>query len=373
MTSMLRSLAVSKRVLLQIVRDRRTVGFIVVFPLIFVLLFGLAFGGEISNVKTAYINDDKPYFNSFISGELLIHLKADARVSLTDVTGSLSYEQAKDAVRLGEYSAVIYFKQNLTNNIIMQARSMPSQKGVIEVFTDNTNPQISAAVVQSVHDSVSYVLSSKSALDIQFLKMLDVDLRQIDYFAPGIIGFGVLVMTMILSLMIMIRERKEGTLGRVLTTQATKTDLVLGYLLGFGLIGLIVATIVLSGVIGFFNVVVQGSYLLVYLIAALFAESCIGIGIMLSAFARNEFQAVQFIPIIIFISIFLSGFLIPIESMPVWLQPVSYIVPLTYALDALREVMLRGTGIEAIYIDLLAFLVALGITMLAATRSMGRE
>lgn len=362
-----------RRVLTQIGRDKRTAGFLFAFPLIFVLLFGLAFGGEVGHVKTAYVNEDSPFTGFSLAGDLIARLNKDSRVDLTDVTGRMSFGQAVEAVRSGEYTAVIHFGPNLTQSLAAAGRGLAGQRGQIRVFSDNTNPQIAAAVAQAVHDSVSRVLSSTSALDIQFSKMLDLDLRQVDFFAPGIIGFGVMVMTMILSLMIMIRERKEGTLGRLLTTRATRSDLVMGYLLGFGLLGLVVGTVVLAGVVVFFNVVVQGSYLLVYLVVALFAESSIGMGIMLSAFARNEFQAVQFIPVVMFLSIFLSGFMIPIQSVPSWLQPFSYLVPLTYAIDALRAVMLRGVGIEGIYWDLLAFLVATAITMLVAARTMGKE
>lgn len=372
MVSLRRALSIGRRVLTQIGRDRRTAGFLVVFPLVFVVLFGLAFGGEVSHVKTAYINDDSFLGLSF-SENMIARLIDDDRVDLINVTGRLSFDQATEAVRSGEYTAVIHFEPNLTQNLLMARQTGSNQSGRIAVFIDNTNPQISAAVAQALHDSIAEILGSSSALDLRFSKMLNVDLRQVDFFAPGIIGFGVLVMTMILSLMIMIRERKEGTLGRVLATRATRSDLVLGYLLGFGLLGMVVGTIVLAGVVLFFNVTIQGSYLLVYLIVVLFSESSISIGIMLSAFARNEFQAVQFIPIVIFISIFLSGFLIPIESMPLWLQPFAYVIPLTYAIDGLRAVMLRGMGIEGIYLDLLALLGVLAITLMAASRSMGKE
>lgn len=373
MASLHRIVSVGQRVLTQIGRDRRTVGFLLIFPLVFVFLFGFAFGGEVNNVKTAYINDDLPITGLRFSEDLLTRLDADDRVILTNVTGTLSFEQAEAAVRSGRYSAVIYFEPDLTKNLLTARRGLPSQTSRIQVFSDNTNPQIAAAVAQAIHDAVSNILGSTAGLNIKFSKMLDVDLRQVDYFAPGIIGFGVMVMTLILSLMIMIRERKEGTLGRVLTTRATRTDLVLGYLLGFGLLGLIVGTVVLAGVSVFFNVVIQGSYLLVYLIVIIFAGSSIGLGIMLSAFARNEFQAVQFIPPIMFISIFLSDLLIPIESMPTWLQPFAYLIPLKYAINGLRAVMLRGVGLEGIYVDLVAMLVALAVTLTVASRSMGRE
>jgi ABC-2 type transport system permease protein len=347
--------------------------FVLVFPVVFVLLFGIAFGGTIGNVKTAYINNDATFQGAHIGTDMATRLANDSRVALTDLTGIESYGQAIQDVHDGRYAAAILFDANLTTNVILATRGLSNQSGVVKVFLDNTNPQVASAVTQAFQESVSGALGSKSALSIQVSKLLDVDLRQVDFFAPGIIGFGVLVLSIILSLMITIRERKEGTLGRVLSTKATRLDLVMGYMMGFGFIGLVVATLVLLGAILIFNVVIQGSLPLVYLIIVLFTESCVGLGVMLSAFARSEFQAVQFIPIIIFISIFLSGFLIPIDSMPSWMQPISYIIPLTYAIDALREVMLKGAGIETIGFDLVFFLVAMAITLLGASRSMGKE
>jgi len=373
MASVRRSMAVARRVLTQISRDRRTTAFVLIFPVVFVVMFGLAFGGTVGNVKTAYINNDSSFQGAHLGADMVAKLSNDSRVSLTNLTGLESYNQAIQDVHDGKFSAAILFDGNLTMNILLASRGLSNQSGVIELFLDNTNPQIASAVTQAFQESVSNTLGSKSSLDLQVTKLLNVDLRQVDFFAPGIMGFGVLVLSIILSLMITIRERKEGTLGRVLSTRATKMDLVLGYMMGFGLIGLVVGTIVLVSSILIFNVVVQGSLLLVYLVVILFTESCVGLGILLSAFARNEFQAVQFIPITIFISIFFSGFLIPIGSMPGWLQPVSYVVPLTYAIDALRNVMLKGTGIEGILSDLAFFLIVMAITMVGAARSMGKE
>jgi ABC-2 type transport system permease protein len=367
MVSLRRCAIIARRVLTQISRDKRTLGFLLVFPVVFVLLFGMAFGGTIGNIRTAYINNDVSFQGVNVGDEIVAKLSSDERVSLTDLTESASYEDAVQDARSGRYSAVIFFHANLTMMLLSQ------QTCSIELFVDNTNPQVASVAVQAIQDSVSDTLSPNSTLNLQVSKLLNIDLRQVDFSAPGVIGFGVLVLSMILSLMITIRERKDGTLGRVLSTKATHGDLVLGYMLGFGLMGVVVATVVLVSAVLIFNVVIQGSLLLVYLIVVLFTESCVGLGIMLSAFARNEFQAVQFIPMVIFISIFLSGFLIPIESLPSWLQPVSHFVPLTYAIDGLQNVMLKGAGAEGILVDLLAFVVALAVTMLGAVWSMGKE
>jgi ABC-2 type transport system permease protein len=127
--------------------------------------------------------------------------------------------------------------------------------------------------------------------------------------------------------------------------------------LGFGLL-----------VLNLYN---AGSVLLLFGIEVLLALGAVNLGIFLSTFARNEFQAVQFIPLVVVPQVLLSGLLVPVSSEPDWLQWISNVLPLTYAVDALRNVMLRGRGLEsgAIQLDvgvLLAFCV-LAVVAVAAT------
>ncbi len=137
-----------------------------------------------------------------------------------------------------------------------------------------------------------------------------------------------------------------------------------GYALAFGLIGLVQSGVVLATALLLFDVQVEGSLALVLLTVFLLGVGMQGLGFLLSANARTEFQAVQFIPIILFPSILLSGVFWPLESVPEVLRPISYLLPLTYAVDGARSVMVRGWGLQEIWPDL-AVLLLFAVAMLA--------
>jgi ABC-2 type transport system permease protein len=181
--------------------------------------------------------------------------------------------------------------------------------------------------------------------------------RFIDFFAPGIMALVVTMITIILTIVSFVRERTDGTLDRLLVSPMGPTDIVLGYSVTFILIALLQSVEILAIGVLLFDVRIVGSIALALLIIVLYAIGLLGLGFMLSTIARNEFQAVQFIPLVFVPAIILAGVIWPIESMPPVIRPVSYFIPLTYAADALRSVMIRGWGPLEIGVDLLALCV----------------
>ncbi|CAI8010735.1 ABC transporter G family member 20 [Geodia barretti] len=149
----------------------------------------------------------------------------------------------------------------------------------------------------------------------------------LDRVAPGLLAVFVMFFTFILTGVGFLRERAQGTLERLQTTLVGSFDIMLGYMIGF-LIFAIVQTAI--GAILFLVVTVA-----------------VSLGIFISSFANNEFQVIQFIPIVLAPQIFLSGVIIPVEQMPTLFEWISVVLPLTYAVDALREIMLRGTDLTA--------------------------
>ena len=124
-------------------------------------------------------------------------------------------------------------------------------------------------------------------------------------------------------------------------------EIVLGYMIGFTVLALIQAVEVLVFCLGVLKVHNDGNVFLIFLIEALMAIVAVNLGIFLSMFARTEFQAVQFIPLVIVPQFLLSGILFPVSSEPSLLQPVSNVLPLTYAVNALRDVMLKGADLSS--------------------------
>ena len=141
-----------------------------------------------------------------------------------------------------------------------------------------------------------------------------------------------------------LRERSQGTLERLMASPLRRGEIVLGYMLGFGLVALVQSLLVLVFALTVLRIHNEGNVLLVFLLEALLAIGAVNLGIFLSMFARTEFQAVQFIPIVLLPQVLLSGILFPIANEPGPLQYVSNVLPLTYAVYGMRDVMLKGPG-----------------------------
>jgi len=189
------------------------------------------------------------------------------------------------------------------------------------------------------------------------------DTKFIDYFAPGIMSMAIMMVTTILTIILFVYERRSGTLQRLLVSPATPSEIVLGYALAFSVLGVAQSFVVLFAAMLLFNITIVGSIGLALLVILLLAFVHQGLGILLSASAKNELQAIQFIPLILFPSILLAGLFWPVESIPGFLQPVSYCVPLRYGIDAMRSIMLRGWGIERVWVQVLALVLMACLTL----------
>ncbi|WP_197022243.1 ABC transporter permease [Candidatus Blastococcus massiliensis] len=149
--------------------------------------------------------------------------------------------------------------------------------------------------------------------------------------------FPFVVMFLVTSIA-MLRERTSGTLERLLTTPLSRLDLLAGYGTAFGLAAAVQAVVTVTVATTLYDLEVAGSLALVVLIAVVDAALGVALGLLASAFARSEFQAVQFMPVIVLPQFFLCGLLVPRDQMAGWLQAVSDVLPLTYAVEALQEV-----------------------------------
>ncbi len=177
--------------------------------------------------------------------------------------------------------------------------------------------------------------------------------------AASLLGiFPMLVMFLITSVGTL-RERTSGTLERLLILPITKLEFILGYAKAFGIAALIQATIVSSVALGPLGLKIAGSQLMLIVVAILDALLGMAIGIFVSSFAKTEFQAVQFLPAVLFPQLLLSGLLVPRGSMPSILRIISDYLPLTYAVDATQKVVAGQGSVTRDFLILALFLFGL--------------
>jgi ABC-2 type transport system permease protein len=372
-----RVLAVAKKNLQSLRHDRRTVGFLVLMPLLMISVFGYTFGGDPKNLKVYVVNLDQTFTSESLGTSIIHDLSTRSTLEILTVLNCSSSTDpialAQKKVKDGDIKAAIVFGVNFTRDARLALASIrnatQAPPATISVYIDGTNPNIVQSIMADIQVSVQKLLVSPTlgvSSPIVAVSQLAYgqDARFIDFFAPGIMGLAAMMVTFMLSIISFVHERTASTLDRLLSTPVTEGEIVAGYAMAFGLVGLIQSVVIITAAVLLFQITIHGSVLLVLLIVFVFGVGTQGLGFLLSSLAKNEFQAIQFFPIILFPSILLSGVFWPIEAVPELIRPASSFIPLTYAVDAMRSVMIRGWSIGNIWWDLLV-LAAFASVMLA--------
>jgi ABC-2 type transport system permease protein len=336
-----RTLAVTRRILTQFRRDRRTLALVFVAPLLIMGLFYLLLAGSGPTPEMAVVNLDRGPLGARLSDELKV--STHVRAEISDLGG------ARRRLEDGAIAAYVVFPDDF---------SQQAQRGLIapELHLEGTEPGLSQAAAQALAQAG---MKAASGGGVRFEPRVvylhgGSNLGTFDFLGAAFIGLVVFFLTFVVTIVSFLRERSQGTLERLMASPLRRSEVVVGYMLAFGLLALVQGAEVLIFSLYVLKVYSAASPLLIFGIEALMALAAVNLGIFLSTFARTEFQAVQFIPLVLVPQILLSGVLVPVSSEPGWLQVVSRVLPLTYAVDALRSAMLKGSGLDspAVLLDL---------------------
>ncbi|MBI2836252.1 MAG: ABC transporter permease [Chloroflexi bacterium] len=199
------------------------------------------------------------------------------------------------------------------------------------------------------------------------------DVKVLDYIAPALLGALAFFFGFLLTGISFLRERSQGTMERLTVSPVTRLDIVVGYLLGFFVFALVQTLIILLYTIYVFDITYHGQLWEILAFQVVVIIGAVNLGIFISSFARNEFQMVQFIPLVILPQMFLGGILWPVEQMPDYLRWFAHVLPLTYAVDGMREIMLNGKNLLDVWTNLavLAGFAVLTSTLAAVTLRKG--
>jgi ABC-2 type transport system permease protein len=353
-----RTLAITRRLLSQFRNDHRTLGILFVTPLLILGLFALLFRTDAPVPTVGLVVASSPV-SDLIAGALD---DSDA-LSVVRLT---SDAEADARLRDGSLDAYVLLPE-------------PDSQGVLrpEIVVEGTDPSVAGTVPAAMQRAVLQALSSYAPPGVlpgppqiePEVRTLygNGDLDALDVLGGPFIGLVVFLLVYVVTSVSFLRERTVGTLERLMATPLRRTEIVVGYMLGFIVVALVQAVEVLGFgllVLGLYN---AGPVWLIFGIELILALTAVSLGIFLSTFARNEFQAVQFIPLVVVPQILLSGVIVPVSAEPEWLQVVSNVLPLTYAVDALREVMLRGADLTVAAVQLdVAVLIGFCVLLVAA-------
>ncbi|MBU1670780.1 MAG: ABC transporter permease [Actinobacteria bacterium] len=353
-----RFLTVTSRVFKELRNDRRTLALIVIAPVFAMFVFGLAFSGEVHDVPLIVVNQDQGA--APVPGAAIVSISGKIIANLDTKTLSISTEsdpaKARSDIEDGDAYGALVFPEGFTASVVSEPSGATTS---IELLLDKSNINVATAITQAVNEALLETMDQageKPPVTVDMVAVFGQNAKFMDFFVPGIMAFTVYLITTLLTLITFVGERTSGTLQRMLATTLSERDIVMGYAVTFSLIGMGQALLLLIIAILVFDISVVGNVLLAFLVIALLAVVSQAMGILLSSTARREAQAIQVLPFVVLPAFLLSGIFWPIEAIPSWLRPLSYLVPPTYAVDASRAVMLKGWGVSEIWIDIVALL-----------------
>ncbi len=365
--SLKRIVAITRKNLQALLHDKRSLGLLIMMPIILMFLFGYAFGQPVRNVPIKIVNFDEggegiPYMgiNDTKFSELFIEfLEEDERVDI-ELLNSSTFNVTREISQIyggNDYYALIVIPINFTEDMLNFSNHIQ-----IASYIDGSDPQTISSVIGAISEGIGSVINEisggESHIELNLVYIAgDPDLRPIDSLGPGILSFALLLFMILTVTGGFTRERLTETLYRVKVTSTSKSEMMIGYLLGNSLIALVQSALLLAISILFFQIHIMGNIFLLFFILFIYAMSCVGLGIFASTFARNELQAFQFIPLLLIPSMFFSGFLFPINSFPVVFQYVSYFIPMTYSIRISRAIMINGFGLDMFLMDFLTMII----------------
>ncbi|MCM0583131.1 ABC transporter permease [Weissella diestrammenae] len=351
----MRFLSITIRVLKELLRDKRTLALMFLAPLLVLTLMKVVFNTNSQvNVQIGAVNVEQTLIHQLNSGKG-VHVKKYSDQS-----------NAKKAINQEKIDA--YMVNNKKKFTVTYANIDPSKTATIKnvlksamIMNQMNNLQAQLPAGQKNNNSAN-VSQTKVFKNIYLYG--NAKTTYFDKILPILMGFFVFLFVFLISGMALLKERTTGTLTRLLATPVKRSEIVLGYLLSYGILAILQTLVIVTFTIFILNVEVAGALGLVMLINILLALVALSFGILMSTFAKSEFQMMQFIPIIVVPQIFFSG-LISLDGMANWLQWFANILPMKYAGDALNQVIMTGQGLTNIWFDLLILLIFIvGLTFI---------
>mgnify|MGYP002624441066 FL=1 len=386
--------AISRKELRQLRRDRATVGLVVGIPALQLVLFGYAINLDVRNVPTALLDRT----DSALSRKLVGELAATQTFRLEHVVRSEA-----EAFRLLETSAIGAAILVPTD---LDRRLYRGRGAEISILADATNPTVASAIAlagqgygRTVASRVARTAGGSAgvgialspddaprrgpapqlvrtdAVRVEVLPLYNPERRTAVFIVPGLVGVILTMTMMLLTALALVRERERGTFEFLIATPVRGSEVMIGKILPYLIVGHLQVAIVLALGWLLFDVPLHGSFFDLGVGALPFLAAMLAMGLVVSSLARTQFQATQMAFFFFLPSLLLSGFMFPFEAMPEPAQWIGQVLPLTHFLRIMRGILLKGAAIEDLWLEVAAvcaFLaVALGLATLTFRKRLG--
>ncbi|HOC93404.1 MAG TPA: ABC transporter permease [bacterium] len=338
---------------LHIKRDPVTLVVTIAIPIFQLIVFGYAIDMEVKNIPTAVCDADK----GSGSRELISAL---VNTGYFDIKESVASEaDLRDAIVAGRARVGIHIPPGFT------AGGVNGRGASFQALVDGSDSSVAMQAVNVVN-SVGLMQSvgkfgkadiEKLPVDARPRVLFNPDLKSANFFVPGLVGLIMQIVTVFLTAFAVVREKENGTIETLLATPLSRGGLMLGKLLPYAFVGFFEICVVLTLMRFVFGVRVNGDVGLLLLMCFVFLFTALGLGLLISTVAKNQAQAMQMALLVMLPSVLLSGFVFPRESMPAIIYYFSFLIPLTYFIEILRGIILRGADLMSLWSQSLALAV----------------
>jgi ABC-2 type transport system permease protein len=332
-----RLIALTWKELLQLKRDHLTLRMIIAVPTMQLLLFGYAINYDVKHMATVVLDESR----SYESRELVAKMQA---TEYFDIVGRVdSFKELERAIDSAQANVGLVIDADFGRD---RHRGAPAEALLIVNASDSTTSKQAIAIVSGITGGMS---RPTRPIDVRVRPWYNPEMRTSDYTIPGLIII-VLTFTLInFTASTIVKEREFGTLEQLQVTPITRLQLIVGKILPFILIGYVQLTLLLLMMGPLFGVRVAGSIAALYLLNGLYIAAVLGLGILLSTIAQTQNQASQLSMMLLLPTVFLSGFIFPIDGMPAFFQWLTRVVPANYAVQIVRGIILRGATLAELW------------------------
>ncbi|MCT6853882.1 ABC transporter permease [Lactobacillus panisapium] len=364
----MRTLAITKKVLIELFRDKRSLALMFLAPILVMWLMNVMFSANSKSEATIATVD--------------VNQSITRKLRKIDGIDTVKYQDQKVAakeLKNHKVDAVIYYHDNkydVTHANTDSGKTVLTKQALNAALTKNSfqiltsklkkTQKMQAKLIKAnplLAKTLPRAPKNKKTSNVKIVNHYQYGNKDTGFFAkmvPILLGFFVFLFVFLISGMALLKERTSGTLDRLLATPVRRSEIVFGYMFGYGIISIAQATVIVLATIWLLKIEVVGNVFNVILVSFLLALVALAFGLLLSTLAGSEFQMMQLIPIVIVPQVFFSG-IIPLDTMANWVQYIGKVLPLTYTGDALTKIMLYGKGLSSITGDILALLIFLVI------------
>ncbi|MFN8251687.1 MAG: ABC transporter permease [Ferruginibacter sp.] len=333
----------------QIFRDPSILRIILVMPVIQLLILPMAADYEIKNIKLAVTDQDRSEY----SRQLINKITASGYFILTQYSGS--YNDALGQIEQDNADVVLQLPKNFEKDLVkMNEASLFLSVNAINGVKAN----LGAAYIRSIIQDYNRQVRTEWVQLPRFSPETQIEVTSSNWFNPlmnykyfMVPGILVLLLTMVgtnLTAVNIVREKEIGTIEQINVTPVKKYHFILGKLIPFWLMGMVVLTLGLIIARLAYGIIPAGSFITIYVFAALYLLAVLGLGLLLSTYSSNQQQAMLLSFFLLMIFILLGGLYTSIDSMPEWAKWITRFNPVSYFIEVMRMVVLRGSGLADI-------------------------